>query len=78
MDRKTLMAFQPLWVQEPANKRHEAELAHLTSDEQALYTRLRDNDLGERVRLEQERIAYGSLLRSLRALTESAQAEKAR
>ncbi len=77
MDRETLMAFRPLWVQEPASKRHEGELAHLTPDEQALYTQLRDNALGERVRLEQERIAYGYLLRSLRSLVGSGQAQKA-
>jgi len=68
MDRPTLEHFRPLWVREPASKRFTGELAHLDAQEQALYRELRDNALGENVRLEQERIAYPYVLDRVRAL----------
>ncbi len=56
MDRGTLLAHRDRWVAEasPAVSR----LDRLTSDEQALYQDLVTDRLGERVRLEQERIDW--------------------
>ncbi len=64
MDRETLLEHALLWVRE--SNPYDAELPRLTSAEGALYDDLRCNRLGERVRLEQERIAYGWLQRALR------------
>lgn len=61
MDIDTLTAFKALWVEEDESKRCVHELSNLTDDEWQLYSDLRDNVLGDRVRLEQERIAYGFL-----------------
>ena len=63
MDRETLLEHAPLWVRE--SNPYDGELVRLTSAEHALYDDLRHNRLGERVRLEQERIAYGWLERAL-------------
>lgn len=63
MDRATLLAHQSLWGQEPKAIHH--ELPHLDPHEQALYRDLADNRLGDRVRLEQERIGFERLRRSL-------------
>jgi hypothetical protein len=57
MDRQTLLEHVPVWVQEE-NPYH-GELRRLTDTEGALYEDLRCNRLGDRVRLEQERIRYG-------------------
>ena len=66
MDRETLEAHRPLWGRERPDQRFTGALAHLTEDEQALYQALRDNTLGECLRLEQERIGFGHLRRALR------------
>jgi len=63
MDRETFMAHRALWVREDAPKK--AELARLTPTEQSLFQDLRDNRLGESLRLEQERIAFGWFERAL-------------
>ena len=63
MDRETLLEHAPLWVRE--SNHYDGELPRLTSAERALYDDLRHNRLGERVRLEQERIPYGWLQREL-------------
>ena len=57
MDRRTLLAFEPLWGTEdaPLNR----DLPRLNAEERALYDDLRDNRLGRQVRLEQERIGFG-------------------
>ena len=65
MDRETLLEHAPLWVRE--GNPYDGELARLNSAERALYDDLRHNRLGERVRLEQERIPYGWLERALGA-----------
>lgn len=57
MDRQTLLDHRPLWVRE--DKPHRGALAHLTPPEHALYDDLCADRLGEHVRLEQERIAFG-------------------
>ena len=63
MDRETLLEHAPLWVRE--SNPYDGELPRLTSAERALYDDLRHNRVGERVRLEQERIPYGWLQRVL-------------
>jgi len=71
MDRATLEEHRSLWGQEPAAHRFTGTLDRLRAAEQALYQDLRDDLLGERVRLEQERIAFGWLRRRLGRLTGS-------
>jgi hypothetical protein len=61
MDRATLEAHRSLCVEEPAEKRYTGELFRLSSEEHALFEELRHDRIGERIRLEQERIAYGWL-----------------
>jgi hypothetical protein len=66
MDRETLLSHRPLWTQEPEDKRHLAPLHRLTPDERALFDDLRGDRLGDRVRLEQERIGFGAVEEELR------------
>lgn len=68
MDRATLMAHQQLWGHEPENKRYGGDPTHLTPDEHALFDDLRHDRLGVRVRLEQERIGYGWVQRTLHGI----------
>lgn len=57
MDEKTLLTYQSLWVEE--EKPHTATfLPELTPTEQAVYQGIKQNHWGERIRLEQERIAW--------------------
>jgi hypothetical protein len=63
MDRETLMAHRPLWVREHTPSR--AALSRLMRDEQALFDDLVHDRLGEKVRLEQERVSYAYLERRL-------------
>ncbi|MNE81047.1 hypothetical protein D3C80_1776690 [compost metagenome] len=65
MDRATLLEHQALWGQEPADKRCNAALGRLTEAEQALYRELREDRLGERLRLEQEHVRFGWLRQAL-------------
>jgi hypothetical protein len=65
MDQETLEHFRPLWVTEEPDKRATTDLKALTTAEYALYDRLRSDQLGERVRLEQERISYEHLITRL-------------
>ena len=58
MDRATLDAHRSLWGQEPADRRFTGTLANLTEAEQALFLALREDRLGVRIRLEQERVGY--------------------
>ncbi len=66
MDRETLLGHRALWVAEP--DRYDKPLPHLTPDEEGVYEDLRFDRLGARVRLEQERIAFGHVMRALAAL----------
>lgn len=68
MDRATLLEHQALWGQEPADKRCNANLGRLTEAEQALYCELREDRLGERLRLEQEHVRFGWLRQALERL----------
>ncbi|MGB5760332.1 MAG: Wadjet anti-phage system protein JetD domain-containing protein, partial [Acidimicrobiales bacterium] len=63
MDRQSLLDHNDLWVDEPRQERR--DLPRLTTTEARLYDDLRWNRLGERVRLEQERISFGRLLTTL-------------
>jgi hypothetical protein len=66
MDRATLLAHRPLWTAEEAP--HIAPLDRLTPEEAALYADLRYDRLARAARLEQERISFGWLRRTLDAL----------
>jgi hypothetical protein len=66
MDRQTLFAHRSLWVQE--NSPYNGPLTHLTDDERALFDDLRSDRLGEGVRLEQERISFSLVARTVRAI----------
>jgi len=56
MDRETLLAHRDRWVTEDRSAK--SVLTRLTPDEQDLYSELVRDGLGERVRLEQERIDW--------------------
>ncbi|CCK62959.1 Wadjet anti-phage system protein JetD domain-containing protein [Mycobacterium canetti] len=56
MDRETLLAHRDRWVTE--DRPAKSVLTRLTPDEQDLYSELVGDGLGERVRLEQERIDW--------------------
>lgn len=66
MDRQTLLDHRPLWGVEAQPET--ANLARLNAEESALFDQLRQNHWGDRVRLEQERVSYDSLLDVLRRL----------
>ncbi len=57
MDRATLMAHRERWFDE--ERPTKAALSRLMPEEQALYHDLVTDALGQRVRLEQERIDWG-------------------
>jgi hypothetical protein len=61
MNPDTLHAHRNLWGQEPVDRRYTGDTLLLTQEERALFDDLRLNRLGERVRLEQERISYAWL-----------------
>lgn len=67
MNRATLLAHRAQWVREPCPTR--AELPHLNADEAALYADLRDDRVGQGVRLEQERIGFARLTAVLEGLS---------
>ncbi|HEX3950017.1 MAG TPA: Wadjet anti-phage system protein JetD domain-containing protein [Steroidobacteraceae bacterium] len=64
MDEDTLLAHRKLWVREPTPCRVESPEG-LTVPELAVYEGLRANRWGERVRLEQERIAWPAALEAI-------------
>jgi hypothetical protein len=66
MDRETLLSHRALWGKE--SDRCDRALLRLTAAEVALYEDLRLDRLGVGVRLEQERIAFGHLERTLACL----------
>ena len=66
MDRQTLLSHRPLWVEEPEPS--QVPLSRLTEDENKVFEDLRFDRLGHRVRLEQERIAFGHVARTLASL----------
>ncbi len=66
MDTHTLHAHRPLWGLEETGKRYLGELHRLTDDEQALFEALRSDQLGERIRMEQERIGFSHVRDALK------------
>lgn len=66
MDEATLIAHEPLWGHEKAPVRN--ELSRLDCKEQALFNKLRENAIGENLRLEQEHIGYRYVREALRSL----------
>jgi hypothetical protein len=66
MDRATLLSHRELWGHE--REPHDAPLFRLTVPELALYDDLRSNRLGDRIRLEQEHIAFSHVCETLRAM----------
>ncbi|MBN1928896.1 MAG: hypothetical protein JW764_05090 [Chlorobiaceae bacterium] len=66
MDKETLLAHREHWQTEPHPET--AELTRLTEAEQSLYNDLRENRFGERVRLEQEKIGFETLVAALRKM----------
>jgi len=68
MNRDTLDVHRGLWGQEPVDRRYTGDTSLLTQEERALFDDLRFDRVGERVRLEQERISYTWLQRALRQL----------
>ncbi len=67
MDRATLLAHSDRWVTE--DRPAKSVLTRLTHDEQRLYTELVEDGVGNRVRLEQERVDWGWAEERLRSLT---------
>lgn len=67
MDRETLVRHRDRWVTEDRPAR--SALTRLTVDELGLYTDLVEAALGDRVRLEQERIDWNWVEQQLRSLT---------
>jgi hypothetical protein len=68
MDRETLLAHRPRWGYEPQPETR--DLLRLTWEENALYDDLRRNRLGDRVRLEQEKIVFDRVVEALKKLAE--------
>src|SRR5512138_1691985 len=71
MDHDTLLAHRELWTQEIAQNRCLRDLPGLTTHEQAVYDDLRNDRLGERVRLEQEKILFPAVETAVKSLNES-------
>lgn len=72
MDRATLLAHRPLWGVEPSPDKR--ALLRLTSEECALLEDLRGGVFGVNVRLEQERISFTHVVKSLRSVGGSVEA----
>jgi hypothetical protein len=67
MDRETLLAHRSHWGVEPRPETR--DLVRLTAEENALYDDLRRNRLGDRVRLEQEKIGFDWVVEALKKST---------
>lgn len=66
MDRSTLLANRLMCGEEAAAQNR--ELHHLTLEEKALYDDLRDQRIGQSLRLEQERIPFSQMEAALKAI----------
>jgi hypothetical protein len=67
MDHATLLAHRALWVWE--NERFDGTLSRLNEPESTLFEAIKCGLLGDRVRLEQERISFGWFTKALEALS---------
>jgi hypothetical protein len=63
MDEVTLLAHPEQWVREDVQAT--ALLSYLTTSESSLYRALQDNEYGDQVRLEQERVRYTAIEEAL-------------
>jgi len=68
MGRETLVTHRNLWTEELSGTRVLRDLPTLDPHEQALYDDLRNDRLGDRVRLEQERVKYQLVQKAVLAL----------
>lgn len=69
MDEATLLSHKPLWGEE--DEPHPAQtLPNLRASEQLLYEKLKQNTLGQNVRLEQERISWELAWKKIRLAAE--------
>jgi len=66
MDEATALRYESLWGTEPTQTSNFA-LEHLVEHELAVYTALKSNSWGQKVRLEQERLPWASSLSELQA-----------
>jgi len=66
MDRETLLAHRSLWSDEPAP--HIGVLTRLRGAERILFEDLQINRIGDRIRLEQERISFSYLQRAIQKI----------
>lgn len=66
MDEETLSTHRPMWVHE--ERPFLGELVRLSDAERGVFEALKGNRFGDRIRLEQERIAYRHLLARLHAI----------
>ena len=69
MDEATLKAHSDQWVREESQAT--ANLAHLSAEESVLYQALRENLLGDQIRLEQERVLYPAIALAIRVTVRS-------
>jgi len=76
MDRETLCVHAHFWVRESAP--YVGDLSRLNEAEQALYDDIRFNRLGDRIRLEQERIGYACVERAVGQASRPVHAPEAR
>lgn len=68
MDSATLHAHRAFWGAEDVDKRYAGQLTRLGLDENALFTSLRNDVFGERIRMEQERLSYAWVCDTIRHL----------
>jgi len=68
MDEATLHAHRHVWGVEDIDKRFTGELTRLTDTEHRLFAALRNDTVGSRLRLEQERIAYTWAVDAIRSV----------
>jgi hypothetical protein len=64
MDDSTTLRYQNLWGTEPAQTTNFA-LEHLNEHEQVVYTALKANTWGQKVRLEQERLPWDMCIKTI-------------
>lgn len=65
MNRKNLLDHKALWGTEDPAKRYTGDLSHLTSEEHDLFVALKQNKIGSKLRLEQERVRYSAVQEAL-------------
>lgn len=74
MDRQTLLSHRQFWGEEAQPETR--ELSRLSHEESALYDDLRQNRLGEQLRLEQEKIGFDWVVEALAGVTSATDMER--